>query len=320
MRSGMDFVQKRESTVTTYSELAQTQGGGIPAKDRWGTAEYGGKFVVVYSDPDLTRDVFTTRMIGNFRARGLSEKDAIKIADFGGGDGVLLDTLTRQLTDKGYLDVTGVNFDVNAQHLGTMKSKFSSENVGLGRNLHAVRAGVTNLPLPFGSIDAGCSRFVVQYLNPIIQGVAIQEMFATLKPGAELIIQWPRASTTSSEAVVLDDFDANIDAILTDVPVDEVKGNRHLLSIEEMRDIADKIGASHEIGLIDGCKMYISAEAYIDRFNVTDVSKIEHLKALFNDAFFKQRLRDIPSVELSEENNRTYIAFTIGIAALSRPV
>jgi hypothetical protein len=60
--------------------------------------------------------------------------------------------------------------------------------------------------------------------------------------------------------------------------------------------------------------------AYIDRFNVTDVSKIEHLKALFNDAFFKQRLRDIPSVELSEENNRTYIAFTIGIAALSRPV
>lgn len=314
----MDFIQKRESTVTPYSELAQTQEGGIPNKDRWGTAEYGGKSVVTYSDPNLIRDVFTRRMIDNFHARGLSEADAIKIADFGGGDGVLLDRITRQIADSGYMDVTGVNFDINAQHLGTMKNKFSSENVGLGRNLHGVRAGVTNLPLPFGSIDAGCSRFVVQYLNPIIQGTAIREMFAALKPGAELIIQWPRASTTSSEAAVLDDFDANIDAILTDIAVDEVKGNRHLLSIEEMRDIADEIGASHEISLLDGLKIYISAEAYIDRFNVTDVSKIERLKALFNDTLFKQRLRDIPSVDLSEESNGTYIAFTMGIAALRR--
>jgi SAM-dependent methyltransferase len=316
----MEFIQKRESTVTTYSELAQTQDGGIPNKDRWGTAEYGGKFVVTYSDPDLIRDVFTTRMIGSFHARGLSENDTINIADFGGGDGVLLDRITRQITDNGYLDVTGVNFDVNARHLGTMKSKFSLENGALGRNLYGVRAGVTNLPLPFGSIDAGCSRFVLQYLNPIIQGAAIQEMFATLKPGAELIILWPRASATSSEAATLDEFDANIDAILTDVPVDKVKGNRHLLSIEEMKDIADKIGASHEIGLLDGCKVYISAEAYIDRFNVSDVSKINRLKAIFNDIFFKQRLRHMPSVVLSEENNRTYIAFAIGIATLQRRV
>src|SRR3989344_1812950 len=115
-----DFTQQRESHITTYSELVKEADGEELSKDVWGVAEYKGELIPLYIDEGLARDMFTNRILGNFSGRGLNLESGVKIVDFGGGDGVLLNIVTRQLTEAGYKGVVGVNIDMNQERLDVM--------------------------------------------------------------------------------------------------------------------------------------------------------------------------------------------------------
>lgn len=315
MEKPENFTQKRESTVTPYSELGKEKEGEKLSKDKWGVAEYKGELVLCYVDPELIRNVFTNRIVENFRARGITPEQDVKIVDFGGGDGVLLDTITKQLAEAGFTKVLGVNIDITAKHLSTMKDKFLSKNGGKGdRKIHGVQGDLTEMPFKKESFDAGYSRFVLQYLSKEKQPEAIKEMLSALKPGAELIIQWPVATETEEQASLMDELDASIDSTITAMPLEEVKGKRHLVSLQEIKKIAEELGVDCDAGFIEEFKMFMSADIYATRFNIQDESKLKRLKDIFNNQEFRKRVQELGGVNFVEDNGKTYIEFKIGRA------
>lgn len=317
MEKPEDFTQKRESTVTTYSELGKSTEGEKLSIDHWGVTKYKGELILFYTDPELIRETFTNRIIKNLESQGIAPEQPIKIADFGGGDGVLLDTVTKQLAEAGYTQILGVNVDFTARHLDTMRSKFitndeSSNNI----RLEGVQGDLTNLPLETGSIDAGYSRFALQYINKQNQPRAISEMLRTLKPGAELIIQWPRVTETEEQATFADEFDANIDSIMTGIPLEQVRGKRHLASLAEVQKIAEGLGVTHKVSFIDGLIILMSADLYANRFNITDSEKLTKLQALFTDPDFRARDSTLGISSYVEKDGKEYIEQKIGLAVL----
>ncbi len=287
------------------------------SKDKWGVAEYKGELVLCYVDPELIRNVFTNRIVENFRARGITPEQTVKIADFGGGDGVLLDTITRQLAEAGFDKVLGVNIDFTAKHLSTMKNKFMPENgEESDRKIYGVQGNLTEMPFREESFDAGYSRFVLQYLSKEKQPEAVGEMLSALKPGAELIIQWPIATETEEQSSLLDEFDANIDSTITGIPLENVRGKRHLTSLEEVRKIAEDLGVTCNASFIEEFKMFMSAEIYANRFNIKDEDKLKKLEDIFNDQDFRKRIEELGSLNFIDDNGKTYVEFKIGLAVL----
>lgn len=317
MEKSEDFTQKRESTVTPYSELGKVEEGEKLSKDKWGVAEYKGELVLCYVDPELIRNVFTNRIVENFKARGITPEQAVRIVDFGGGDGVLLDTITKQLVEAGFAKVLGVNIDFTAKHLSTMKNKFMPESSEKNdKKIYGVQGNLTEMPFKEGSFDAGYSRFVLQYLSKEKQPEAIGGMLSVLKPGAELIIQWPNAIETEEQASLLDEFDANIDSTITGIPLEDVRGKRHLTSLEEIRKIAEDLGVNCNADFIEEFKMFMSAEIYANRFNIVDEDKLKKLKDIFNNQDFRKKIQELGGLNFVDDNGKTYIEYKIGLAVL----
>src|SRR3989344_4405420 len=207
-----DFTQQRESHITTYSELVKEADGEELSKDVWGVAEYKGELIPLYIDEGLARDMFTNRILGNFSGRGLNLE-------------------------------SGVNIDMNQERLDVMKDKFISTNyIDKQRKIYGVKGNISEvIPVQKNSIDAGYSRFALQYIRKDKQQGAIKEMLSTLKPGAELVIVWPIVSDNEDHATVMDELDANMDSIALDKPLDKVRGNGHLTSIDEVRKMTENL-------------------------------------------------------------------------------
>jgi ubiquinone/menaquinone biosynthesis C-methylase UbiE len=251
------------------------------------------------------------------RARGISLEQDVRIVDFGGGDGVLLDTITRQLTEDGFTKVFGVNIDFTAKHLSTMKDKFMPENEkDDDREIFGVQGNLTEMPFKKESFDAGYSRFVLQYISKEKQPEAIEEMLSALKPGAELVVQWPVATETEEQASLMDELDSNIDSAITAIPLEEVRGKRHLTSLQEIRKMAEDLGVECDAGFIEEFKMFMSADMYADRFNIEDTDKLKTLENVFNDQELRERVRELDDVNFVDNDGKTYIEFKIGLAVL----
>jgi len=312
-----DFTQQRESHITTYSELVKEADGEELSKDVWGVAEYKGELIPLYIDEGLARDMFTNRILGNFSGRGLNLESGVKIVDFGGGDGVLLNIVTRQLTEAGYKGVVGVNIDMNQERLDVMKDKFISTNyIDKQRKIYGVKGNISEvIPVQKNSIDAGYSRFALQYIRKDKQQGAIKEMLSTLKPGAELVIVWPIVSDNEDHATVMDELDANMDSIALDKPLDKVRGNRHLTSIDEVRKMTENLGVLCEVGFVNGLQVPYSAESFANKFKITDKYKLQRLKDFFsNPSFIK--MAQSAGYNVTEENGKTYWKFKVGVAVL----
>ncbi|MEI6296054.1 MAG: class I SAM-dependent methyltransferase [bacterium] len=316
-----NFTQKREKMSTTYSELGKKIVGNKKQKDHWGFCEHKGRLILFYTDPKLIKETFTNRIIQNLKARGITTEQQIKIADFGGGDGVLLNTITKQLAEEGYNKIEGVNIDFTPKHLETMQDKFiSKEDVNRNRKIYGILGDLTNIPLETSSVDVGYSRSAIQYISKENQPIAIQEMLRVLKPDAELIVTWPWATNTEKQSCFVDEFDANIDSIITNIPLTIVKGNRHLISLEEMGKITESLGVNHKISYIENLTMFLSSEIYADRFNIKDKDKIAKLRNLFSNQDLKKKDTELGISGYIEEDGKTYIICKFGLAVLKKAI
>ena len=317
MEKPEDFTRQRESNITAYSELTSGIEKEKLTKDIWGVAEYKGQLISCYIDEEFARDSFTNRIIKNFTERGLTPGETVKVVDFGGGDGALIDIVSRQLTEAGY-KVVGVNLEMNADRFPVMKEKFMPANeTETDRKIYGVRGTIIEKPIQTGSLDAGYSRFVLQYIPKERQPEAIREMLDILKPGGELVIMWPIAAETEDQASVMDDLDVNMDSIVLGKTPDEIKGKRHLTSLEEMRKIAEDLGVSCDVGLVEDYTMFYSAESFARKFKVTDEIRLQKLKDFFRDQSFKDMAQSA-GYEMREDNGKTYWGFKVAVAVLKK--
>ncbi len=202
-----------------YSEL-----GGGRTFDQWGSCVVTGpggekKWKPYYSDPELTRRLFTNPILEQFG--GVHGKKLVA-ADFGGGDGTLLEQLRTQLTEAG-ADITPVLIDVEQKgKLAVASEKHPS--------IELVQADLLDLPLKTSSVDIGISRHAIQYLpRPIDQHNAtpeyqrfrrdvlgrseaknkgrvfdqsdfLRELYRVTKSGGTVDLVWPGAFRYSTEA------------------------------------------------------------------------------------------------------------------------
>lgn len=107
------------------------------------------------------------------------DKANVVLADYGGGTGDLLKAAQKHLKSKG-ISTEAYNIDVD-------DTKFTHENQ---EGYYDVKADLFEMPFKSGFFDAGLSRLVFQYIGPYdMQKRVLQEIYRTLKPGAEFYLQ-----------------------------------------------------------------------------------------------------------------------------------
>jgi len=126
---------------------------------------------------------------------------------------------------------------------------------------------------------------------------------------------WPIVSDNEDHATVMDELDANMDSIALDKPLDKVRGNRHLTSIDEVRKMTENLGVLCEVGFVNGLQVPYSAESFANKFKITDKYKLQRLKDFFsNPSFIK--MAQSAGYNVTEENGKTYWKFKVGVAVL----
>src|SRR3989344_2254042 len=98
-----------ESRVTkTYGELGR-EGVGVKT---WGQIEYNGEWINLYTNREFIYVQFTYRIM-RYIEQHPEAKNGLTLVDFGGGDGFLLDEVTKQLKELGIDQVTSTNLDLD---------------------------------------------------------------------------------------------------------------------------------------------------------------------------------------------------------------
>jgi len=292
-----DFTREREELTKTYSEL-----GDDLKKSQWGVSEYKGELVKNYTNPELIQDVFTNEVEDWLKDKKISKDQAIKIVDFGGGDGILINTIIQQLNEAGYDKATGVNLDFTEKSLKKMKTDYIKKI----DDLYAIQGDISQIPIKEKSVDVGVSRYMLQYFGKEKQKDILGKILGTMKPGSELIIQLPAAGETNKQAQLINEFHNKINAIVAGSSFEEVMENKYFPALEDLRKIADELGVECTATFVDGFKFPISAESYFDRFQITDENKKEEIRKIFDDENFKNRLSKIGGIKFTEEDGIIY--------------
>lgn len=154
-----------------------------------------------------------------------NQLDQVSIADLGGGSGNLLQFIVQALKKNNpEFKITTLNIDINPKQL-----------VATPKEIQPVLADLENLPIK--SLDIEISRNVYHYLSPEQAEKAIQEAYASLKPGGIFINAFVSSSTESQ--VPIDDFWTEF-ATKANIRKEETK--RHFATKEEMEKMFKKIG------------------------------------------------------------------------------
>ncbi len=202
-----------------YSELGRGE-----SFDQWGSCVVTGKhgereWRPYYSDADLARHLFTDPILE--QTGGVHGKEMV-VADFGGGDGTLLEQVRGQLSEAGVEKITPILIDVER------KGKIAQATESYPE-LQPVQGDLLEIPLQTGSVDVGISRHAIQYLprpydshntapeykrfreqviarNPerkpehaYDQSDFLKELYRVMKPGGTVTLVWPGAFKYGTE-------------------------------------------------------------------------------------------------------------------------
>ncbi len=169
-----------------YSEFGQE---GLDAQ-HWGTMinTFSGERFNGYSDKAHIIEVFVKPIL-SWLDRNMVIERQIRIADFGGDDGFLLNEVSVGIrTERSEIDVTGVVVDVDST--GKARVKFAQEKDEGHRNgLDYFLADMTESGLVAGSLDVVICRMAMQYLDEEQQGKFLAESCRVLRENGLLIIE-----------------------------------------------------------------------------------------------------------------------------------
>ncbi|MGY4884339.1 MAG: class I SAM-dependent methyltransferase [Nanobdellota archaeon] len=270
-RSYEDKIKKR------YSEFKDV---GIGT---WNAVKFKGRFINMYSDKEMIRELFTNKIKSNFK-----EKKDLVIIDFGGGDGVLLSIIKNQLKDC--LNVEACNLDLNAKSLEVCKIN--------NPEIQTIKHDLLQ-PYKQGCADVILCRFVMQYQSKEEQLIILKNAYTTLKQGGLFFVLWP----SHPEKDFINNMEAETVSIITGKDKKLAKLSRYFPSIEEMTKNLEKAGFEILSSNKDKIKQYYTVEGWTDRFNLTKDQEIQ-LTNLFNK--YEKKFPDLFEVVEGKHTHHSY--------------
>lgn len=229
-----------------------------------------------------------------------NQLDQLSIADLGGGSGNLLQFIKQQLEkDNPEFKITALNIDLNPQQLKATP-----------KGIQPILADLEHLPIK--NLDIEISRNVFHYLSPEEAEKAIQEAYASLKPGGIFINSFISSSTESQ--VPIDDFWTEF-ATKANIRKEETK--RHFATKEEMEKMFKKIGfvnvhfetGFENIVIINGADGLAGKYLNLTGDEISDIEK--HLLSLPENV--RQEF-NIKTIKITDDDKE------IGTVTISQPV
>jgi len=305
-------VKKFETIAKPYSELGQEKHG----LNIWGDikitrrsylyggppTEFGpiGSYLNLYTSPEIIKRGFTNEIIYYGRkmaSRGESPEDLV-VADVGGYDGFLLNTVMRQLEESGINASTGINIeaDPKGEALPAMQKKVESGEYSA--KLRAVKANILeNVPVEPESVDFVISRCAIQYSTKEQHIQFLKNIAKMLKEDGQLILQFP--GILEDPEGTYTEIQREISKIVTkgiefkrDFPDSSIVSkfgggyvrNTELRDYSFVTELINKIDMQLEVGLsshgYDKIDWLMSPESWGDRFNL-DSEQIEEIRQLY---------------------------------------
>lgn len=227
----------------------------------WNAVKFNGRWVNMYTDPALIRELFTDKIESNFKG-----KDNLTILDLGGGDGTLISLIGRQLEDKFKLDL--FNMDLNDDSL-----KICQKN---NPNIKIIKQNILTPSEP-NFADVVLCRFVMQYQSKEEQIKIIENAHSILKKGGLFFVLWP----THPNKDYINEMESEVVHIITGKDKKEAKVSRYFASEDEMIKNMEK--EKFKVVFSSGLKIkqYYSVNGWSDRFNLSEDQE-SRLTALFN--------------------------------------
>lgn len=228
----------------------------------WNAVDFKGRFVNMYVDEEMIRELFTNRIVENFRGR---KKDLV-ILDFGGGDGSLVSTIKRQLGRE--FNVDHYNLDLNDDSLNLCKEK----NKGVKVVKHNILEQYKKK-----SADVILCRLVMQYQSKEGQLKIIKNAYNTLTKEGLFFVLWPFHNNKE----YFNTLESEVVHIITGKDKEIALQSRHFPVAEEMKETIEKAGFEVIFMEDKEMKQYYTVRGWSDRFNLTK-SQENQLTNVFN--------------------------------------
>jgi ubiquinone/menaquinone biosynthesis C-methylase UbiE len=181
-----DVASYENQVRKSYSEFGQE---GLDV-GHWGTMinKFSGERFNGYTDKEHINKTFVSPILF-WLSDNLVQNQQIKIADFGGDDGFLLNEVATGIrNDRQDLGIKGFVVDIDST--GKARIKFEKEKKeGHRQEIEYVLADITQTGLNESSLDVIISRMTTQYLDEGQQKRFLDEALRVLKENGLLIIE-----------------------------------------------------------------------------------------------------------------------------------
>jgi len=299
------FTNKYEKfVITSYSEFGKEKNN----LKNWGMAEYDGKVIEFYNNPEFIREYFSEPILKHLEEKNCDYSAKLNLVDFGGGDGILIKTLIDQLKKDGYTNINGLNIDYTLKNLEKMRAN-NEKNLDQSdlKNIAVAQGDILKeLPLKDNSVDIGVSRHVLQYFGKEAQPEVLKNLYNSLKSDGILVMKWPGADNPGQSSI-LTDFYAQTLGVCTNESSEEVAKNKYFVSYQEVEEIAKKIGYKIVAGGKCRAKLRITGEGFSDRFKLSP-QQTEKMTKIFQE--FYDRYKD-QSQQFDMRKDQTGLIYSV---------
>jgi ubiquinone/menaquinone biosynthesis C-methylase UbiE len=252
-----------QKTLRSYSEFKETK----RHLANWGIGSYKNRYIEYYTNEDFIEDFFTKPI------RKYSNGDC-RIVDFGGGDGVLLNTILGQLADITTIRIIeAINIDCTKKSLDLMRRKY-------GERINALNEDVLDCSLKDNTVDIALSRHVLNYFGLNDQKKYFASIYHKMKEGALAIIMWPGGKNLKV-AKSYSKFYSKIAAVITGETPTNVLENKYFSSVAEVATIAETLGFKIVKAGNTGLKFRYTALGFDQRFSLNP-DQTSRIKKIFD--------------------------------------
>ena len=303
--------QYEGETHKNYSELGKESEKGW---DSWGnsmvTLEDGKKEQMsFYTDERLTKRLFTEPLIPYLEGRNGKKT----VVDFGGGDGLMIEQIRRQLQEAHITEINPVLLDIDEKKLEKAKSDFPS--------IETVPANMFELPFENNSIDSGVSRMALQYFpKPEQEGQEktqleiLKEVYRVLKTKSPFVVIYPASFEDDRKATYNDSLWKLLTYHRTDKDDDlPFKNTRSFTSGKTIANYATKIGFNVKtVEQVDWIEFRYTIDAIENRFGAIPDQNKEWMEEAIKNPMNKKLL------DIIEWNNKKAVRLPISRLVLEK--
>lgn len=280
----IEAIKQYEKERKPYFELGKDKEKGW---DSWGNVlvtnpDGSAERASLYTDPRITRRLFTDSIIQELKERGDVNK-TYQLVDLGGGEGQMLHTINYQLRMEPNIPrVKSTLLDLDEEKLKEAREKFPDIQIQQGSVLSA--------PFEDDSVDFIVSRMAMQYFSGFEDEILmfagyrsaeesaksdesqyklLKEAYRILKPGGQFVLVCPGYSTSTPVTRNTSEFWNRITAARTGQDYEEIAKEREFGSAGAIEMAAADVGFRAAINEGAGSiEWRITPQAVFDRFNI----------------------------------------------------